>query len=370
MFIALGEWRFSGWNTLMLWLAGLMGLMAVGAVSFIEPQPTEDDDDAVDPAQRAPDVTAGLSLGMADIPEDNLEPDYDPRGGDDAALLPPLVQDEAEAVTLLSGTDYDDVLAGEDGNDRIRGLNGADDLNGGIGNDELRGDAGDDTLSGAAGNDTLHGQDGDDVMLGGDAQDVLFGHNANDNLSGGTGDDALQGSAGDDLLEGGEGNDTLQGGLDNDTLVGGAGADVLFGGWGNDVLSGLERNATGGDDDVGDFLNGGGGDDSILVGAGDFVTAGDGADEIVLGDWLANGEAAQIMDYTASDDSLVLVWDDSLADTAEPQITLVTDPEAQDQTLVYLDDAIVASVNGTDLMPGDIALIPLSTATQFGLADS
>ena len=106
------------------------------------------------------------------------------------------------------------------------------------------------------------------------------------------------------------------------------------------------------------------------MGAGDVVTSGDGADEIVLGDWLATGEAAQIMDYAAQDDSLVLVWDDSSADTAEPQITLATDPEAADQTLVYLDGAIVAAVNGTDLMPGDIALIPLSTATQFGLTDS
>jgi len=344
--------------------------MAVGAVSFIEPQPTEDDEDAIDPAQPAPEVAGGTTVGLPEIPEDNLEPDYDPRGGDDAALLPPLDQTESEAVTLLSGTDYDDVLAGEDGNDRIRGLGGADDLTGGDGNDELRGDAGDDTLRGAAGNDTLHGQDGADIMQGGAADDVLFGHNANDMLSGGSGSDALQGSAGDDLLMGGEGDDTLQGGLDNDTLTGGTGADVLFGGWGNDVLSGLERNVGGGDDDIGDFLNGGGGDDSILAGVGDVVAAGDGADEIVLGDWLSTGEAAQIMDYAPHDDSLVLVWDDSSADTAEPRIKVVINPEAADQTLIYLDDAIVASVNGTDLVPGDIALIPLSTATQFGLTDS
>lgn len=344
-----------------------MGLMAVGAVTFVDPQTSGDDDEDFPDAGPTADAE---NSNQPIIPEDNFEPDYDPRGGDDAASLAPFDPNPADQVTLTEGTGDDDDIDGTRGNDRIRGHAGSDLLNGGEGNDELRGDAGDDTLNGDAGNDTLHGHNGGDILHGGTDDDQLFGHNANDILYGDDGDDALQGSAGDDMLEGGEGNDTLHGGLDNDTLIGGAGADALFGGWGNDVLSGLMRNASGGDDDIGDFLNGGGGDDSILVGAGDIVTAGEGADEIVLGDWLASGEAAHIMDYVAEEDNLVLVWDDSAADSIEPHITVSADPDTAEQTLIWMDGSVVATVNGSDLLPGDIALIPLSTATQVGLAAS
>lgn len=351
----------------MLWLAGLMGIMAVGTVAFVDPQTnSDDDDDLSDSAEGTPSA----EQETLDIPADNFEPDYDPRGGDDAALLEPANVSETDTVTLQTGTENDDQLDGTDTNDRVRGLDGDDVLSGGLGNDELRGDDGDDTLFGNTGDDTLHGLDGGDVVHGGEANDVLFGHNANDRLDGGAGNDALQGSAGNDALYGRDGHDTMQGGLDNDTLIGGAGADALFGGWGDDVLSGVMRNASGEDEDDSDFLNGGGGDDSILAGNGDIVTAGDGEDEIVLGDWLSSGEAAQILDFTAADDSIVLVWDDSEEGSSEPLITVSVDPDAEDQTLVLMDGAVVATVNGSDILPADIALIPFSTATHVGLAAS
>ncbi len=344
----------------MLWLAGLMGLMAVSTVTFIDPQLNEDDeDDFVTPPTPQPEESA-----------DTSEPDYDPRGGDDGAILPPLMPSAAYSAVLTEGSDANDLLDGGDNNDRTRGQGGADTISGGNGNDELRGDDGDDVLGGDAGSDTLHGNDGRDILRGGDQGDTLFGHNADDVLFGDAGNDALQGSAGDDVLNGGDGKDTLLGGLDDDTLIGGAGSDALFGGWGNDVLSGLMRDATGAVSDDEDFLNGGGGNDSILVGSGDIVTAGDGADEIVLGDWLSPGEAAHIMDYAAEDDNLVLVWDDSDDANVEPQITLSADPDTADQTLVMLNGTIVATVNGTDLLPNDIALVPLSSATQLGLTAS
>jgi len=352
----------------MLWLAGLMGLMAVGTVAFVDPQTNseDEDEDAFLNANTAPDTDQGSDAQQPDLMPPN-DPDYDPRGGDDAAILPPLAPDAADSVTLTDGTDADETLDGSAGNDRMRGLDGDDQLDGAAGNDELRGDNGNDTLSGGAGTDTLHGHDGQDRMDGGTANDSLLGHNGNDTLNGGAGDDALNGSAGNDDLHGDEGDDTLHGGLDDDTLTGGAGADVLFGGWGNDVLNGLMRSATGADTDTGDFLNGGGGDDTIIVGAGDIVTAGDGADEIVLGDWLTSGEAAQITDYTAEDDTVILVWDDTAPDSLEPQITLAPDPDTANQTVVRMNGTVVATVNGSDIVPADIALIPLSTATQIGL---
>jgi Ca2+-binding RTX toxin-like protein len=371
----------------MLWLAGLMGLMAVGAVTFIDPQSnTDEDDDVVDPSQRLTEQDVARIEGEylvlvapqseqadGDLTElspleDNFEPDYDPRGGDDAAILQPYSLEEADRVTLTDGSDDDDAVDGGDGNDRIRGNDGADTLGGGSGNDELRGDAGDDVMSGDAGNDTLHGHDGRDELRGGDEDDELFGHNSDDVIWGDAGDDMLQGSAGNDILDGGGGNDSLQGGLDDDTLTGGMGADVLFGGWGNDLLNGLMRDAQGNDGDTGDFLNGGGGDDTILAGSGDVVTAGDGADQIVLGDWLGSAGTAQIMDYTAGDDSIVLLWDDSATDSTEPLVTLSVDTGAANHTQVMMDGLLVATVNGTDLVAGDIALIPLSSASSLGFA--
>jgi Ca2+-binding RTX toxin-like protein len=230
-----------------------MGLMAVGTVAFVEPSGAEEDDESVDPSlvldevSDAPDMFANVQ-----IPEDNFDPDYDSRGGDDAAILEPYSLSDADRVTLSDGTEEDDTLAGDEGNDRIRGLEGADTLTGGAGNDELRGDGGDDVMDGETGNDTLHGMDG--------------------------------------------------------------------------------------------------------------------GDQIVLGDWLASGETAQILDYASEDDSLVLVWDDSAIGSVEPQITLIADPDTFNQTLILMDGTVVATVNGSDLLPGDIALMPFSTASLVGLA--
>ncbi|KEJ90389.1 calcium-binding protein [Sulfitobacter donghicola] len=353
----------------MLWLAGLMGLMAVGTVTFIDPQFLRDEDDEnVDAVDDAAEPTEDATSFI--LPADNFEADYDPRGGDDAALLDPPDPESTEAVILIDGSQSGGETRGTVQDDNIRGFEGEDTLVGGDGDDELHGDAGDDVLSGDAGNDTLHGDGGNDAIFGGDEDDILFGHNAEDALYGGAGSDALQGSAGNDHLSGENGEDTLQGGLDDDTLIGGFGSDALFGGWGDDVLSGLMRDANGNDGDDSDFLNGGGGDDSILVGAGDIVTAGDGADEIVLGDWLASGESAQVTDFSPLEDNLVLIWDDSVGSENEPQIQITFDPENEDQSLVMLDGAVVATVNGNDLLPSDIALIPLSTATHLGLAAS
>jgi Ca2+-binding RTX toxin-like protein len=68
----------------------------------------------------------------------------------------------------------------------------------------------------------------------------------------------LQGLGGNDTLDGGAGDDTLEGGLDNDVLDGEDGVDQLFGGDGNDSLAG----GAGADN-----LYGGAGDDTLDGGA-------------------------------------------------------------------------------------------------------
>ena len=80
---------------------------------------------------------------------------------------------------------------------------------------------------------------------------------------------ALEGSAENDNLSRDIGADALQGGLDDDTLSGGLGNNSLFGGWGNNLLNEVENDtAISGTQDIdqADFLNGSGGDDTILAG--------------------------------------------------------------------------------------------------------
>ncbi|MEP3020854.1 MAG: calcium-binding protein [Sulfitobacter sp.] len=307
----------------MLWLAGVMGLMAVGAVTFVEIETPPEEE----------------------MPEGDI-----PHGG------PGTVGD------ILSGSDDSETVQGGTGDDQLGGYGGNDLLHGAAGDDDLHGHDGDDTLRGDDGDDSLHGNDGDDDLFGGAGNDSLFGHNGDDFLFGGAGNDALQGSAGDDVLNGEAGSDALQGGLGDDALRGGAGEDTLFGGWGDDTLTGAD------DLQSRDYLNGGGGDDLIVAGAGDVVTSGEGTDQIALGDWIGQGGAAQITDYHAEDDSLLFVWDDSSATGAEPPLSILPDPDDAGQTLVLLDDIIVARVVGDSVTMDDIALIPLSAAFDLGLA--
>jgi Ca2+-binding RTX toxin-like protein len=304
------KWLFLGFD--MLWLAGLMGMMAVRAVTFFE---TESRDDA-----------AGMSPETVGTPQDDI----------------------------LSGTNGNDNLLGGQGDDQIGGYDGEDDLHGAGGNDQLLG---------ADGSDTLHGEAGNDALYGGDDDDTLYGNNFNDTMHGGAGNDALQGSAGNDNLSGDIGSDDLQGGLDDDTLSGGLGNDSLFGGWGKDLLNGVEDNtATAGiqDIDQADFLNGGGGDDTILAGQDDIITAGAGDDTIVLGDWITEG-AAQLIDFNANEDSIILVWDDAAGD--EPTIDLAPHPTDPDLTQIIMNGEAVADVDAdSDIALTDIALIAQSLA--------
>ncbi|MFL6671664.1 MAG: DUF4214 domain-containing protein [Massilia sp.] len=206
----------------------------------------------------------------------------------------------------LVGTSADDQLFGLTGNDILIGAGGADKLYGGDGNDTLdsglvydsatgtyRNDVQGDTMDGGAGNDELYGDLGNDIMLGGSGDDQFFGGGGVDRMNGGDGNDVLEsGELYDpvtktfrpdnlgDLMDGGAGNDTLLGGAGNDGMVGGDGNDVLIGGGGAD------------------WISGGAGDDEVYSGgkwdpvtkthlpddAGDTLLGGDGNDLLAGGD--------------------------------------------------------------------------------------
>ncbi|UZQ52964.1 hypothetical protein OOK60_10545 [Trichothermofontia sichuanensis B231] len=72
------------------------------------------------------------------------------------------------------------------------------------------------------------------IIKGTNGDDLLEGGINNDKLSGKGGNDRILGGQGNDYLEGGKGNDTLIGGDGNDYLKGGQGIDILTGGVGQD----------------------------------------------------------------------------------------------------------------------------------------
>jgi Ca2+-binding RTX toxin-like protein len=107
-----------------------------------------------------------------------------------------------------------------------------------------------------------------------EGNDTLTG-DANDNFIDGLGgDDLISGLGGDDYLIGGTGNDTVNGGIGNDYLVADEGIDSINGDDGNDYLYDIFG--------IGNTLNGGIGDDTIVAGVGSNVNGGAGIDTLVL----------------------------------------------------------------------------------------
>ncbi len=189
-----------------------------------------------------------------------------------------------QAQNRLEGGNGDDTLLGVDGDDNLFGNAGNDRLNGGLGNDRQRGGEGEDTLVGGEGSDQLYGDAGDDRINGTNGDDSIFGGLGDDTLRGGDGRDTIRGDAGEDVLTGDGGNDRLFGGNGNDELDGGGSGefqsenDELFGGDGSDTL----RGNTGRDN-----VNGGAGDDILIVLEGDveaneILDGGDGEDVLEL----------------------------------------------------------------------------------------
>ena len=84
----------------------------------------------------------------------------------------------------------------------------------------------------------------------------------------------IDGGAGDDHLMVGGGATTLLGGDGNDVLIGGPGNDVLIGGDGNDVIFGDRGN---------DLLDGGNGNDLLFGGSGNDVLIGGAGNDRLKG---------------------------------------------------------------------------------------
>ena len=220
---------------------------------------------------------------------------------------------------LCVGTPNNDTLYGSDSADEMRGLKGQDTLNAGVefdvlhggrGNDILRGEADADTLSGDLGNDKMNGGDGDDAygFANGWGKDRIadndigmfgerltfslvttplkmdltssnsrpevqsgvntldFGPNiAINEIDGSSSNDKIAGTNGSESLNGIQGNDTVGGRGSGDDVLGMDGKDRLFGGSGrDDIEAGNGADVIHADDNEGDSISCGGGNDTVF----------------------------------------------------------------------------------------------------------
>ncbi|WP_390914860.1 Hint domain-containing protein [Pseudosulfitobacter sp. SM2401] len=290
----------------------------------------------------------------------------------------------------LYGGDGDDYMVGGAGNDTLYGGYGNDSISGGDGHDLIQGEQGNDTIDGGAGDDTIRftdssgvdqidGSSGDDALVFVSGTPVLITFNGLENgtyaydggggasgtfsdiehFEGGSGKDTLDfsnlpdgvtvtytgngagsitdgtqtitfnnienmvltehddsvdasaswnGVGGDNVgedIDAGGGNDTIIGGNGGDTLEGGSGNDYIDGDYGDDALSGGDGNDTiiGGRGN--DTITGGGGDDSLDGGLeSDTLIGGDGNDTIDGGDGddsIEGGAGNDVFAYSVGD---------------------------------------------------------------------
>ncbi|MBT9316237.1 calcium-binding protein [Leptothoe spongobia] len=198
---------------------------------------------------------------------------------------------------FIDGNSKHNALYGKAGNDFLSGKKGNDVIYGGDGVDHLSGDEGNDRLYGENENDNLFGGEGNDQLFGGLGEDSMYGHLGNDIFYVDNSKDFVNESVGPNgefhgtdtvistinyvlpdyvenlkltgnavLGSGNELNNTLEGNNQNNILGGRSGSDYLIGKGGNDRLVG---GGFSGQVEF-DFLEGGPGSDTFVIGDSDF----------------------------------------------------------------------------------------------------
>lgn len=128
---------------------------------------------------------------------------------------------------------------------------------------------------GSNGDDSVQGSVGDDILLGLDGANTLFGGDGNDSIAGGSGHNQVNGNKGDDTIVGQSNiGDWLLGGQGNDSIsFSGSGASIVNGNMGNDTLVANSFGFTGA---------------TMRGGQGDDIVGGSGGGDLIFGDLGAN----------------------------------------------------------------------------------
>jgi len=182
----------------------------------------------------------------------------------------------------------------------------------------------------------------------------------------------LDGGAGADTLLGGSGADTVAGGADDDIVFGGnvAGTPLRF----EDFKSlrdgaALEDllNAEGSDpvplvdDGQADTLNGGAGDDLLILGAGDVADGGEGTDIYAILEDQAEAESLAAIPALQDGETVAIIAEE---DGAAPTISIDTDGA---DAVILADGVALARVSGAagSLAPADIVLLDPPTLAEI-----
>jgi len=236
-----------------------------------------------------------------------------------------LVQNAGVAVNAIN--------VNENGNS-LRGTLGADVINGFGGDDRIQSGSGDDTISAGAGDDTTlasHGNDVVDLGAGNDQHNPLKHDNRFDH----------------------KGNDTIEGDVGNDLIREFWGDDVLDGGSGNDTVSAVDFYATAnGNDNNGDIVNGGEGDDIFIEDALDTLAGGDGNDTFQIDILEAKTEnAAIIKDFAPGKDLIRITHvNDQDMKTNPPKLSVTSD---ENDSEIRVNGDLVAVVEGLKTLSAD-----------------
>jgi len=274
--------------------------------------------------------------------------------------------------------DRDDEYVGADGDDTIDAGTG-DDLIAGLGGDDiLLGGSGNDIIDAGPGNDIVQGQQDNDTILGAGGNDYIQGGDGNDDIAGDDGDDWLEGQDGEDAIMGGIGDDIVIGGQESDTLSGGAGADLMVGGLAlggtadlDDLIfirnGGSPADALGTEPDAAlnlredgdaDTLDGGDGEDILILGSADTATGGEGNDIFALLEDIGTDGPAVITDFNPAEDGLVILVRDINA-TLDLSVT-----DQGDDALIFNGDMLLGRVTGG---AAQVAVTDLSIVAQAAL---
>lgn len=201
--------------------------------------------------------------------------------------------------------------------------------------------------------------DAPNTFAGGPEDDIVFGFDGADTVSGGEGDDRLFLGADDDVSDGTAGSeagdDFIRGGSGDDTLVDSLGANTIFGDLGADTISTVDAAGEATPDEV----NGGFGNDLLMVDNGDVVTGGGGNDTFMLPILTGTEDPVIITDYTDSE-SLIVELPASLVDeTASADLS-----ESGLDTEIRVGDQVIAILQGYTNLAGLDAQFVVTPGTE------
>ena len=183
-------------------------------------------------------------------------------------------------------------MNGSAGDDTITGNTGANVLNSGAGNDKEYGGAGNDTVTGNDGSDSLHGEDGDDTFAWESGADLQTGGNGIDLLNYAASPYPISvnqnKAVGVPSREWGDRQRRerrrLRHGSNVENIIGSTSARSVIIGWTNplDQKSGID-NLFWAPSNVGSYIDGGGGNDTIYGSNGDDILVGGPGNDSVFG---------------------------------------------------------------------------------------